>query len=645
MIVAESSASPWPVRGERPFAVLVFVLVLALYVRTAAPGIVIEGDGAEYTAAAVVGGVPHQPGYSTYLCLAWPLARLAGAEHAARALALMSAFFGALTVALAALVVLRLLRRACAAAPPACAFAASAFAAGALAGTTELWNQALSAEVYSSSTALLAWVLLLTLASARTDRLAWAALASGLAYGVHYNVGGPTMLLVAALAWRERRALGARGSVRLGAAFALGLATFLYLPLRSLADPAIDYGDPETPARVWRALVLADMPTGKAILRPFGTLVDQALAVLGLVPEQWPLAVLALAVLGFGVACARRELRGFARAATGIVLVNYAGILANANFELDPESLYELRFLFLPAYVVAVLAAALALGVGLSSLARRGRALALSAGVVACLALVPWLAQRREALDKHANRVFPDYGRALLAVPEGPALVFAFGDNAALVLAYLQIVERERPDVVVVAAGLLRFPWYREQLRRQHAGLVVDDSSSAVLALARANAAHFRLYHAHPEPQGFAGFTEVPTGVLMRIVPEGEPLTPLVPPPPEFTSAWAPLDQRERSVRADVAMGYVRTADFWRARGDLQTALAACEAGLALVVPEPRMEEFHLARAALLIARGDAELGRGRRAEARATWEAARTESGDPRVAELVERRLGLSGG
>jgi hypothetical protein len=642
---AEPSANFWPVRGERPFAVLVFVLVLALYVRTAAPGIVIEGDGAEYTAAAMVGGVPHQPGYATYMCLAWPLARMAGAEHAARALALLSAFFGALAVALASLVTLRLLRRARADAPLACAFVASAFGALALAGTTELWNQSLSAEVYSLSAALLAWVLLLTLASARADRLAWAALASGLAYGVHYNVGGPTMLLVLVFAWRERRALGRRGLVRVGAAFVLGLATFLYLPLRSLADPAIDYGDPETPARVWRALVLADMPTGKAILRPFGLLADQVLAVLELVPEQWPLAVLVLAFVGFGVACVRRELRGFAAAGAGIVLVNYVGILANANFELEPERIYELRFLFLPAYVVVALAAALALGTSLSFLARRGPTIALAAGGVACLALAPGLVQRFAVLDKHANRVFPDYGRALLAVPEGPAIVFAFGDNAALILAYLQIVERERPDVVVIAAGLLRFPWYREQLRQQHPELVVAEAASGVVPLARDNAERFRLYHAQPEPQGFAGFVEVPTGVLMRILPQGAALEPLVPPPPEFTAAWTPRDMRERSVRADVAMGYVRTAEFWRGRGDVRTALAACEAGLALVVPEPRMEEFHLARAALLLALGDAELGRGRRTEARAAWEAARAESSAPEVAELVERRLGMTGG
>jgi len=98
-------------------------------------------------------------------------------------------------------------------------------------------------------------------------------------------------------------------------------------------------------------------------------------------------------------------------------------------------------------------------------------------------------------------------------------------------------------------------------------------------------------------------------------------------------------------VRADVAMGYARTAAFWRERGDLVTALAACAAGLALVVPEPRLEEFHTARAVLLLERGDAELRRGRRAEARAAWQEASAESSDAQVAALVARRLAAGGG
>jgi len=643
--IAESSASQWPVRGERRLAALVFVLVLALYVRTAAPGVVIEGDGAEYTAAACVGGVPHQPGYATYMTLAWGLASVVGDASAARALALLSAAFGALTAALAALLVLRLLRRALPGMPASVALLASGAGALLLACGFELWNQSLSAEVYSLSTALLVGTLLLVCASSAARRLERAALLCGLSFGVHYDVGGPTLLLVVAATLGARSELGPRGMARVAGGFALGLATFLYLPLRSLADPAIDYGDPETLGRFWRALVLADMPTGKHIARPLELFFGQLGAVLELATRQWPAVVLVASAAGCVCCALRRELRPALAAGLLVVLVNYAGILANANFALEPGPISELRFLFLPAYVVLALLAALALGVVLALLARRSRALALGAGLGLLGALLPLVVVRARALDKSANRLFPDYGRALLAVPEGPALLFTFGDNAALIGAYLQVVEGQRPDVVLIAAGLLPQPWYRRQLVARHPELALPEAGAGVAAVARANAERFALYHASPEPLRLPGFLDVPSGVVMRLLEEGEAVSALVPPTPEFTPEHAPHDLRERSVRADVAMGYARTAAFWRERGDLVTALAACAAGLALVVPEPRLEEFHTARAVLLLERGDAELRRGRRAEARAAWQEASAESSDAQVAALVARRLAAGGG
>jgi len=637
-------ASEWIVRGERRLALLVFLVVFMLYARGAAPGVVIEGDGAEYTAAACVGGVPHQPGYSTYMTLAWGLAKVVGDESSARALALMSAVFGALTAGLAALLLLRLQRRAFPGAPASLAFLASGAGSVLLACGFELWNQSLSAEVYSLSTALLLGVLVLVLASSDPRRLERAALLSGLSFGVHYDVGGPTLLLVLAATLAARRALGPLGLARVALGLALGLATFLYLPLRSLADPAIDYGDPETPGRFWRALVLADMPTGKDIARPLELLLGQLGAVLGLATRQWPALVFVAGAAG-GVLCAlRRELRPVLAAGALVVGVNYAGILANANFALEPGPISELRFLFLPAYVVLALLAALALGAGLAFLARGSRALALGVGLGLLGALLALVAARIEELDKSENRLFPDYGHALLAVPEGPALLFTFGDNAALIGVYLQVVERERPDVVLVAAGLLQQPWYRAQLAVRHPELVLPAEAAGVAAVARANVARFALYHAQPEPLRLPGFLDVPTGVLMRLAPEGGALTPVVPPTPHFTPAFAPHDLRERSVRADVPMGYARTAAFWRERGEIGTALAACEAGLAVSVPEPRLEEFHTARAVLLLERGEVELSRGRRNEARAAWQAAGAESNDPQVAAWVERRLGASG-
>lgn len=627
-------------------ALAVFLVALLAYVTTAAPGIVAEGDSCEYVAAARVSGIPHAPGYPSYMLLASGIACLVPAEQLSRALNLASAVFGAATVGLVALLALRLARRAFPQAGALVARAAGAVAGLTLASATEFWNQSLGAEVYTLSTLLLASCLVLLFASAAPHRASspsrhlGAALVAGLAFGVHYNVGGPCALLVAASAWVQRRELGARGLTLLAGAFVLGLATFLYLPLRSLADPTLDFGDPETPARFARMLTLADMATGKDLARELGVLWQQLAAVAGLAAGQWPTWVFAFAALGVLAFGGRHAPLGAGVGLAAILALDYAGILAMSNFALVPEEIYELRFLFLPAYMV--LAVLVGLGfAGLAAwLARRARLATPALLAALATALAPWALAQARRLDKRGDHVLREYGLGLLAAAQGPALLFTFGDNAWMPLAYLQTVERARPDVTVIAAGLLRHAWYRRALRERSPELVLPEDAPGVAGIARANLGRVRVYHADPKAQGLADFQEVPSGLLMRIVPEGERAEAAVPPAPEFSARYAVLDRREASILADTPNAYLRTAQWCRQNGHVGAAEDAATEGLSLALPEPRLEDFHLVRAALWLELGDLQFARGRSEEAGAAWQGALAEGVSSSHTELAEKRL-----
>ncbi len=632
-------------RGDWALALCVFLLAAALYGSNAAPGIVAEGDGSEYVAAARVAGIPHAPGYPSYMWLASGLARLVPAEGLARALNLLSACFAAATVGLVALLGARLARRAFPEAGELPTRAAGALAGIGLASATEFWNQALSAEVYTLSTFLLASCLVLLHASDAPRRLTWAALVAGLAFGAHYDVGGPAAVLVAASAWSARHELGARRLARLVGAFALGLTTFLYLPLRSLADPALDFGDPETPGRLWRMLTLADMPTGKAFARELGVLWQQLGAVAGLAAGQWPAWVFALSALGLFAFTRRGAALGAGAALVAVVVLDYAGILAMSNFALVPEEIYELRFLFLPAYLALALLAGLGLAGLASLLAPRARFAVPLLCLLAGAALVPWGLAQRRLLDKRDDHVLREYGLGLLAAAEGPALVFTFGDNAWMPLVYLQTVEQARPDVTVIAAGLLRHAWYRRALVARSPGLVIPEDSPGVAGIARANLGRVNLYHADPRTQSLAGFQEVPSGLLMRIVPAGERVAPVVPPAPAFGARYAVLDRRETSLCADVPNAYLRTAQWCRQNAHAAASAEAARQGLALAVPEPRLADVHLVRAALWLELGDGLLAQGRTAEAGAAWQGALQEGVDSPHVALAKKRLAAFAG
>ncbi|MHC4378921.1 MAG: protein O-mannosyl-transferase family, partial [Planctomycetota bacterium] len=97
----EAEASPAPVNAGGWTVPLLAALAAAWWWgRRAAPGVTFEDSG-ELVGAALEFGVPHPPGYPLWTWIAggtWRMADLFGGVSVARWAALVSVFFGALTV-------------------------------------------------------------------------------------------------------------------------------------------------------------------------------------------------------------------------------------------------------------------------------------------------------------------------------------------------------------------------------------------------------------------------------------------------------------------------------------------------------------------------------------------------------------------
>src|SRR6266498_4341810 len=130
---------------DRLLAVLLFLLFLALYIRTAAPS-VLSGDSAEFQMAAPLLGVPHPTTYPLYVLLGKLATLLIPFGDLAWRVTLVSAISAALAVVLFFL----LARRVVGSMP------AAAVGALALGFAPGLWNAATIAEVYALLAALLA---------------------------------------------------------------------------------------------------------------------------------------------------------------------------------------------------------------------------------------------------------------------------------------------------------------------------------------------------------------------------------------------------------------------------------------------------------------------------------------------------------
>ena len=227
----------------------VALFVFVLYLRTLAPTVLPLDrtqlpDSAMLQMQAGVLGITHPTGYPTYLMLGHLFTYLPFGDVAYR-VNLASAVFGALAVL------------AVYAAGYLCTRRMVPAAAGALTfglGMT-LWSQAVVAEVYTLNALLVSLTLLALLLWRwqQNDRyLLMAAFGAGLCVTNHMTSGlmlPAILLFVGFVSWRKL--LEWRLALKGGGVFLLGLAPYLYLPLRAAMDPAFEGNNPTSLDRFW----------------------------------------------------------------------------------------------------------------------------------------------------------------------------------------------------------------------------------------------------------------------------------------------------------------------------------------------------------------------------------------------------------
>lgn len=421
---------PWIVLplGAALVAFLAFVLRLL-------PGVGFW-DTAVFQAAPPVLGLTHPTGYPLWNLLGWAFQAAVPLGDAALRLNLMSAVAGAGAVLLAAVIAIR-----CGARPSVAAAGALAFGLA-----TTFWRTSARADPHPLHLLLVLAVVLLLLEWDRRGRpLRWlvaSSLLAGLALGNHLLMAlmGPAIVLYALSGDRGiiRRP---RHLVAVAGAAMLGMAVYLYVPLRAAASPAVhhDYA-PTTWDLFWRYVLGRDFEDSMGFLRVdgvalalghVGDFIDSGTRSMG-VPIFG--GILFLAVVGGGV-LATRAPRALALLALGGGLTLYAA-LGYANSDLE-------RYYFVPVAVLAILAA-----IGASRLLDEvpwpvARALL----AVGCLGVALSLAPRNhDAVGSMSAACYVD--AVTRDVPQGAVVMSSW--SYATPLWYETSVKGARPDLTIV---------------------------------------------------------------------------------------------------------------------------------------------------------------------------------------------------
>jgi Protein O-mannosyl-transferase TMEM260-like/Tetratricopeptide repeat len=261
--------------------------------------------------------------------------------------------------------------------------------------------------------------------------------------------------------------------------FVLGLSVHLMLLIRSLHNPAIDEGNPETWRNLYAVLRREQYPPMSVLKRKadFGF---QLQHFNGYFQAQFQmfssyvgrlnlgsLVPIALGIWGMVDQFAKHRKTFVMLFVT--LLVTTLGLVVFLNFS-DSEVRERDYFYSSGFYYFAIF-----LGIGAASvlreikngLAKSGGSVPITAAVCAAFLAFPMFTLKRHYFshNRSHNRVCAEYARNMLACLDPNAILFTNGDNDTFPLWYIQEVEGFRKDVRVVNLSLLNTEWYIKQCR------------------------------------------------------------------------------------------------------------------------------------------------------------------------------------
>jgi hypothetical protein len=459
-------------RNAKCFFPLSILLILGfIYSRTLAPGLTWANggtDGGDLISAAATHGVAHPGGYPLYLLLAQafqqiPLKNLAWRTN------LMSAVCMILAVLLLYFIIRRLLVKL-----PFTDLAA--WGAAMTFGISPLvWSQAVITEVYAMQTLLTAMFLFQALAGdGRWNGHFIRGLTFGLSLGNHLT----SVFLLPLLFWDGntfrpdlKKHLGFRFMGVLA-----GSLIYLLLLLWASGKPPVNWGNPVSLTAFFQLI------TGQIYQSNFTTiyLIDRLRGSAGMFNAQFGLVGLVIGIFHL--------LGGWQRIKQTALLLWI--FLSYAVFALVYGS-FDSYFYLIPSVMVFSIWIGGGLQEIINFLIPYWRHAWVAFSLLLAAALIWQVVQVTPNVDASNDQRAEMFGQALMRNLPANALAFTRDDETTFTLWYFNYGLKQRPDIVVVAEGLLKFDWYRQTLKTTYPDLIIPEGKDiSISSLAASNPSH-----------------------------------------------------------------------------------------------------------------------------------------------------------
>lgn len=446
------------------------VIALAVYAVTMSPTVGFIDSGELVTVAATL-GIAHPTGYPLFSMLGWVAVHLPiGPEEVVR-LNVMAALCTAGAVFFFFLAARRLVLLAARRMPGGrnadelLVLSAAAGGTCLLAFSETFWSQAVAVEVYSLHLVLLGAIILL-LFRAREEQVPALWYAAAFLLGLSFTNHMTTILLLPGVIYlylADGPGKSLRWSIALKGLgfFIAGLTPYLYLPLRAMRSPVMNWGNPVDVERlIWhvsgkqfRDWIFSSPEVAGRQFTYFVSALPGEFAIIGLV-----LGAAGLAALW----------RGHRKVAITTVVLFLVCVAYSVNYDIHDIDSY-----FLLAYACIGMWSACGLfsvGSWLGVTGARGRRwLPLLLVVVG---VIPAFVHFRQ-VDESRNYLVEDYTRNMFASLRPGAVILSYQwDYWVSASHYYQLVRGERTDIAVIDKELLRRSWYFHVLEQRYPWLI-----------------------------------------------------------------------------------------------------------------------------------------------------------------------------
>lgn len=494
---------------------LVFALSLTLFVSTLNPSI-LPGDSGEFITVIGIGGVAHPPGYPLFTLIGKLFSYLPFGSLPEK-INLLSAIFGAGTIAILAYCVSLLTK----------SRLAAAISSGVLAVSSSFWLYSTAAEVFTLHTFLISlflWQSILFIKNPSSTRALFLTFILALNASNHHTAA----LLLPALVYlivRERQKIDLNliFLIKVLVVSLAGIAPYLYiLIVAAPSHPAINWDQADNLNNLMRLFLRYDYGTGTLApnnlsFTPKTGAIDVYFSSLW---KETKLILPILAAVGANNLWRQKNklmliILGSGFLALGPVFLLISRVqIASVNQKAALE-----RFFIAPNLFLAVMA-----GIGLAFIFKQKYIGKIAYAVILSTLTTSFILNFSSTNQKN-NYFYENYSRKLLEnMPPNSALITT-GDTSDFGTNYLQLIKNERTDIKIITLPKTTAGWYREGLIRRYEELklFITENPSETLNKLCEQFGREGLLFISGVPPGLElkndSCTPMPDGLLTRLLP------------------------------------------------------------------------------------------------------------------------------